>query len=1022
MSLARRNQLNTITGGFHFAKTDAFGNKWKTCILVVLFFSNFVFYFDNWKPKLIFSTTFALIILLLKLFSYIINKLYDNATTYNIEGDDVQEVETEGFQLPKGISLQLWEKRQVIWNNLHNLDEAAFILITSGFNPDEVYALIALASNGTINSTTKLAQRRKNPNIRHTIHFCGKEFNLKRGREEFSRIMDRPTNIFEIFICYFVAALTIFAIGTFKTDYYCIGMGVILGFSLFSLIQQPTVEPYGMLMTDSTYKYTRCLFISIFSGINCILVYFKYDLPLMRILIILIPILIVVGAIGHTILTIHYIFETVNLYLFGILGSTSTWRSLLELLINTAIIAIGYVISTKLHVKFLPTILVSIMSIFANLDSMLFSKFSIKKLILSGLFVVFAAIGSIFPILLVTNAYRFFIPGILIVTCMILPYLQSFNQYIFFHCESIVFPDIFWKIESVLRSFLVGMFISYSIKDENTIYAPLLALLLYRIAMTSPQLGSFAIVIACFTVYYKFSAKNTSVGSILAAFIALKILSVIRVVSAMTINSQWIWINPQEGLLESLLYGLFNLFCTYYINPTSFFTTISLVYSMFTGEAQSLIFGASKLFTFSAPRPYCFLESISMSNDEEFHTNETNQRIELPAYISLGSELENVLNDRLKNGQLGFVLPDSFYLFTSNDLLGIVHVISLSIHDIRFDLRCMEFKQTTSCHHNEIAHLNRLVADHQPFGNFLQSYMYRFSAYELKSKKFSLNNFSLSSISLENVNAGCSDEKKLRYQFFSSILAVIQENLEKSQNNSEQIEETSDNSIPLVQIPKQTESQFTEEEIEMINQFSMKYNTQIDKTIVHNVYEDLKYSVANINETIFDDNFNDDKKNIGKATRNYILLLLMDSVGIAPDILDPNTAETEEEKQQILDDIFDFIDSSLDTEAVPVSSNKKLQEITKRGTPIIFLRTTNEGRTLIRYGKSVQDWFVFQMNTGVVRGFWSGLIRELIFGASASEERLSITLDLNRLRNITNQSINPPVGYPVYVTKVLSNN
>ena len=65
-------------------------------------------------------------------------------------------------------------------------------------------------------------------------------------------------------------------------------------------------------------------------------------------------------------------------------------------------------------------------------------------------------------------------------------------------------------------------------------------------------------------------------------------------------------------------------------------------------------------------------------------------------------------------------------------------------------------------------------------------------------------------------------------------------------------------------------------------------------------------------------------------------------------------------------------------------------------------------------------FFLFQLNSECVRGFWAGQLREQIFLRNKNAERGSIQHAKHVLRNLINSSCDQPVGYPIYVSPLIT--
>lgn len=63
---------------------------------------------------------------------------------------------------------------------------------------------------------------------------------------------------------------------------------------------------------------------------------------------------------------------------------------------------------------------------------------------------------------------------------------------------------------------------------------------------------------------------------------------------------------------------------------------------------------------------------------------------------------------------------------------------------------------------------------------------------------------------------------------------------------------------------------------------------------------------------------------------------------------------------------------------------------------------------------------VGRLNSEAVRGHWASLALELLYLTNDDEERYSIQAHPVLLRNLTIQAADPPLGYPVYSSGLVS--
>lgn len=84
---------------------------------------------------------------------------------------------------------------------------------------------------------------------------------------------------------------------------------------------------------------------------------------------------------------------------------------------------------------------------------------------------------------------------------------------------------------------------------------------------------------------------------------------------------------------------------------------------------------------------------------------------------------------------------------------------------------------------------------------------------------------------------------------------------------------------------------------------------------------------------------------------------------------------------------------------------------------IVFLQGTYSSRVLSL--QPVQA-HIGRMNPEVVKGQWANLSLELLYMTNDDEERYSIQAHPTILRNLTVQSADPPLGYPIFSSEPIS--
>lgn len=321
---------------------------------------------------------------------------------------------------------------------------------------------------------------------------------------------------------------------------------------------------------------------------------------------------------------------------------------------------------------------------------------------------------------------------------------------------------------------------------------------------------------------------------------------------------------------------------------------------------------------FSPPRPIVFYERTSLLSKEKIVYYEKSKLVEIHAYLSLIQALEERLFAAIRNNELGIVFPDSFFLLSHDDLIVIVHVISLTNNSCSFECRCLEYEQTTSCHRNERTNIELIASEENTFGNILHSLYYRRSSFELVTKSLELESLSMSQILTENIVPIIS-EHIWKWFFLSS--AVIASQTSFSANGQENIEFSSEQLATISFLA----DYYHHDQKDAIKQTSFIYEFFINRI----------NDVALIKEELTD-YFNG---NVGYPCSNYItkavqlsvVFIMMDSADCVPDDLF--------EDHNIL---IDFVKECLSTKTYNINDDSFINHYSRDKKQIVMMHSNEE--------------------------------------------------------------------------------
>jgi hypothetical protein len=346
--------LRAATGGFDLYRDDFVGNTVKiviVCLFVILFYCFFFFSLKTVGVVLM-SVAVGLLMVIIKLVVMFLNHLLDGSVDApgHEEEDDIESAGDALVSLPAGVSIQLWENRRHLFDERRTVDDRAMGLIEEGFDPEEVFTLARLIESGEVTRDTELAPL--SHRIKSTvIQICGKTMVVKLDRGLLSRICTRPSGFFDVIR----AGVVSFVVAYLGRDIAKFGpvdmvyLAALYSLSIFSMISPPGCDPYSTTLNDPVTGYTRPFFLIILSGLHHLIVLAqKHDLislsasdltfakNTISVFCHLMPIVILMGFVGHPVTSIHFFIEVFNKYVFGICGSGSLLYAFLTLLFHGA--------------------------------------------------------------------------------------------------------------------------------------------------------------------------------------------------------------------------------------------------------------------------------------------------------------------------------------------------------------------------------------------------------------------------------------------------------------------------------------------------------------------------------------------------------------------------------------------------------------------------------------------------------------------------------------------------------------
>ena len=1120
--------LCTFTGGFILHRNDFWPNivKTSTLALFCLLFYIMLIVDIGQIGRIIISFIVSTLILIIQMIVIFLNKLLDKSI-------DLPENELELNQepsLPSGISAQLWSRRGILFNFALTVDERAYILIQEGFSPEEIFRMMELIQSGEVTESTHIGppSHRIKANL---ILINDQVVNIQFDREMVSRTFIRPPNLLYIlgsYVVSFFMSYFSYNLRYFSSPFTAIYQMFIPATAAFSLLLPPSCDPYSTTLNDPSIGFTRSFFLGILTSLISLIdlidvkiypgmstkvdpnviystsSFFLSHRDLIEIedilayFCVVFPFLIFFGMIGHPITFIHYTLEVINKYAYGISGSSS----LLKAAISSGLFSILYVLSAFLLYYFNNSFFV-ILSIITGISFVIqfsFEDFTRHRInpcrtitniffirLIRTLITALSSSLARFLLLKQMNVIPISITICHVIIDIVIPYITSHQSYFIFHGKILESNKYFIFLRKWISYATVPFYLSYILENYSLHYilSSLLIINALNTVHSVPHLYSFALIISTFCFQFEIPFQSLSLSLLISLIISRKLFKIARLIcmsSKRYVIPDYLFSDPFTNTAKFILTVLFGYFKRIFADISISISGSGIFWSILTGAPPQIFFGFGQILLPSAPRPNCFYDESSRKNEHENFLNIAVDRpIESPVYVSLSKSLEKSLFSIITNLQLGIVNDDSFYLLVYNDLVSILHIISIESGCIRFQVRGLEYEQQTLCHDGELSVIQQIILEQtDSIGNLGHAFAFKFSMFSLISKSMELEMVNVSQYNFHDTVYSVLGKNEIFIWIFRAIsyIAIKKQNEFMDENNEDindffnHIDNINDSNQILYVKYCLDNNIFSKDFIYFVYHHSEKapnYST------IKLIYDTFFYIFKKLNESQFnpgissqnenreDNNNNQNQNNLNveniennsnndnsphngdnnhhngdflhNRINDHLLVLLFNGI--------INDVDSETFKDYIVEtvrlgvllnfnasiglasstedeDFFDFIEESYNHPVLPITSDHFLEQASSIDDSLISIILMNNEAFILRFGLTTTSWAVFQMESELVRGFWANEARNILFDAIVSNERLSIQLNIRFLRNITNQSCNQPIGYPVLVSNINS--
>lgn len=1018
----------------------------RSIVLLFLVCIHAVINRDKWGQSdfLIFAAVITFIVAIITITLTILNRLIDNS--FELTSDSEESI--SDLEPPEGISNALWQLRNSYSFDEQRAGDSALDLIQLGFPIEEVFKLAEIMSTQT-EPAKKQESSKNNQKAKSYIRLCGSIKEIPFNREQISTVFPFPKSFLYIIITscliFFQLYLVAFAAHQFPNYQYWWYI-IVSGASIYSVLQPPEVEPYSLNHEEFVNGMTRpfvmiisCSFILLFEHMPKWLkpldledfgiyidwaVIAPHGIRIWKFAIFLLPlwVLFVVASIDTTIV---WFIEAVNRYCFGSCGVAGLVDSFAQLIRCSIAYIFCYFMDAKTDFKYHDEVIIIVSWIILNIP---LSPISLRKLwiyiiqliILTGC----VAIASIF----VSSSQGYLISLIVIpvVFDLLLPFLTTYTQYLFLLLRliriSFLHGEFFFVI---VRVFFGAAFISYCVKHESipSWLFSFFVIIVLNSCIGSTSIYSFSLLLFVHFVYERKWEK------LVPAFIVAYVVGR-KIMHSFDIAKEFIFGRMSGLSVDTDFPFSLNVFLSFPLALTPFLdreiSFVSFIWSLLTGAPRLFLCTESELLFHDitlplSPRPNVFWDLNPKRNLDVMKTissHATDHPREATVYLSAVRSLLSVLAKHIYSGQFGAVDENDFFLLVSGSMDIILHIVSLRPNCVQFQIRGLEFAQSTYCHDHENRALNDLSTAANEWIIFPTSLEHLLVNWNLITDNFSLDQYQVYAIELPTVFNTSSIETVelwLRYSIIFSALKHMESLLTVPTNSN--VTYTEEDEHVIATFAEALEIELSEDLIKQV--MTLKNDVTTALTNNESTYDVLCQRIFNAfhNNLMIDDEMSWLSNNervltniVTPAARLFMLSMVLEQYSL---IGPPDLSEGSDTVMHFLT----YEDLNL---VAPASSPEFAQEFTRSEKSLVSLEICGGTRMLLFFNKGNTNWQVFRLNKHTVRSLWASQAHEQIFFNVQSTERGSIQYNNASLHNLVNQACNLPIGYPAYVSPVLS--
>jgi len=1043
MDKASHGWLVSLLSGFSFGNS-LFVTCFRMSILLVLV--TFQFFINHQKMSvykyLYYSFFLSMVIFLIKFIIYALNILIDHS--YQISDSNSEESLTEidvDKLPPEGVPRDLWLLRNNYTYSTIRTEEEYIELSSHGFDPEAIDIFFRAIND--INEKNSITTKKR---VDFILIF-GIKIIIPISRLTINSIF--PDNhsfsyIILVFILTFSQSFLLSLMIKQFTLYEKLWLCYISGAATYSSLHPPEADPYSTTRGDKYNGIVRSISLTTLSASWHLFNFLKdsFSTPIeipelhlaitiqkfadlmcytLRFILVFFPISIFF-FIGHPSTMLLWITESIGKYFFGLAGASGMRGSL-----------------SQLARSFLVTILLGFFLIFDPLQHSIAYGIGASMLILQFPIIrqriIYRKILGIFLTLIVSSFCAFlssyfsmkYLPFIgnnimylSITICfsfdVIWPYISSNSKYLIVYHQFVKSSsNTVDSIRYLTPYFFMPLVMGYILVSDpvNQFVTAFIIVVVINISLLEPHLFSISLILSHFMLEIEFCLPHPSINLLLGVILSKKIISVLSIIdfwqrgriSILQFVSDSYSINDNN---TNIFAFIVKVFLSLFPGPDRVITMPGLVWSLLTSSPFYSPQSLSVILLPFSPKPNVFWDySIEdeLKIENIFLKGSANYPIETPVYASLSSSLIASLATLVYSGKLGIVNNNDVFLFISQPLTAFIHIIALEPFCLKFQLRGLEYNDETLCHLGEIATIqNDIESYSNDLPNFLSPMLYIGTSWTLLSRNLPLYQYDVSAFSSTTLFLNLHKLEIEQYILFSFVRIMAQysdiienENYNEEFNEFEALEDLVIDQSPgcSVQFIRNSKFLYSYFNSLIISNDGLQMNNCYD--LFHGSYEKLVLPYLH----------NDELKQIfSKASRLFLLSISLVSLGFGP------------ERMSEISEFFDII--SLQYLSEPIRNEGFSREFIAMKKDLMSIEEKRGEKTILFFRRSKVFWNILRIQKSCCRTFWASEACQQIFFGEDDDERMSIQEDGYFLHNLLLQACDLPIGYPAFVSPVLT--